>query len=108
MAAKAYSIEPAYDDKTLFRLDVWLPPGLPGGGITGVFPASGVGAFIPGSMSGGQITPLVWSSRSLSVWLRRSCSVQAFESVFCAQTDETVPIVIKRAANAFSILLIGR
>ena len=24
MAAKAYSIEPAYDDKTLFRLDVWI------------------------------------------------------------------------------------
>jgi hypothetical protein len=52
-------------------------------------------------MSGGQITPLVWSSRSLSVWLPRSCSVQAFESVFCAQADETVLIVIKRAANAF-------
>jgi hypothetical protein len=27
--------------------------------------------------------------------------VQAFESVFCAQADETVLIVIKRAANAF-------
>jgi hypothetical protein len=24
MAAKAYSIEPAYDDKTLFRLEVWI------------------------------------------------------------------------------------
>jgi hypothetical protein len=34
--------------------------------------------------------------------------VQAFESAFCAEADETVPIVIKRAANAFSILLIGR
>ena len=86
--------------KSYFGWTFGLPPGLPGGGITGV--------FIPGSMSGGQITPLVWSSRSLSVWLLRSCSVQAFESVFCAQADETVPIVIKRAANAFSILLIGR
>ena len=30
MAAKAYSIEPAYDDKTLFRLDVWITTGAAG------------------------------------------------------------------------------
>src|SRR5213078_3515778 len=34
------------------------PPGLPGGGITGVLPASGVGARISGSMpAGGHSTP---------------------------------------------------
>ena len=47
-------------DATTKRYFGWafgLPPGLPGGGITGVLPASGVGAFIPLSMSGGQITP---------------------------------------------------
>jgi hypothetical protein len=35
------------------------PPGLPGGGITGVLPAFGVGALIAGSTSGGQMTPAV-------------------------------------------------
>jgi hypothetical protein len=35
-----------------------LPPGLPGGGITGVLPASGVGARISGSTpAGGHSTP---------------------------------------------------
>jgi hypothetical protein len=35
-----------------------LPPGLPGGGITGVLPASGVGAWISGSTpAGGHSTP---------------------------------------------------
>ena len=43
--------------KRYFGWTFGLPPGLPGGGITGVLPASGVGAFIPLSMSGGQITP---------------------------------------------------
>jgi hypothetical protein len=57
MAAKAYSIEPAYDDKTLFRLDVWITTGAAGRWDHSVVPASGVGAFIPLSMSGGQITP---------------------------------------------------
>jgi len=51
----------------------WSPPGLPGGGITGVFPALGVGTLMAGSMSGGQMTPAVWSSFSLSVSLVRSC-----------------------------------
>jgi hypothetical protein len=40
----------------------WLPPGLPGGGITGVVPGSGTGAgaLMSGSMpAGGWITPSV-------------------------------------------------
>jgi len=43
-----------------------LPPGLPGGGITGVVsPVSGVGARIPGSTSeGGHSTPLDFASLS--------------------------------------------
>ena len=45
-----------------------LPPGAPGGGITGVRPASGVGALISGSTAaGGQITPPDWASLLLKV-----------------------------------------
>src|SRR6478752_2679098 len=41
------------------------PPGLPGGGITGVLPPSGVGARISGSTpAGGQSTPSDLASRS--------------------------------------------
>ena len=41
------------------------PPGLPGGGITGVLPASGVGACIEGSTpAGGQRTPSDFASLS--------------------------------------------
>ena len=36
-----------------FGRTVGSPPGLPGGGITGVLPASGVGARISGSTPGG-------------------------------------------------------
>jgi hypothetical protein len=44
-----------------------LPPGLPGGGITGVLPASGVGAWISGSTpGGGQSTPSDLASLSAS------------------------------------------
>ena len=44
-----------------------LPPGLPGGGITGVLPAFGVGARISGSTpGGGQSTPSDLASLSLS------------------------------------------
>ena len=46
--------------------------------MIGVFPALGVGALIAGSMSGGQMTPAVWSSFSLSVWLLRSCWSMAY------------------------------
>ena len=41
------------------------PPGLPGGGITGMLPTSGVGALIPGSTFGGHRTPSLWASLSL-------------------------------------------
>ena len=44
-----------------------LPPGLPGGGITGVLPPSGVGAWISGSTSaGGHSTPSDFASLSAS------------------------------------------
>ena len=44
-----------------------FPPGLPGGGITGVLPLSGVGARISGSTpAGGHSTPLDFASLSPS------------------------------------------
>src|SRR3954451_8755989 len=44
-----------------------LPPGLPGGGITGVLPASGAGARISGSTpAGGQSPPSDFASLSPS------------------------------------------
>ncbi len=44
-----------------------LPPGLPGGGITGVLPVSGVGARISGSTpAGGHKTPSDFASLSPS------------------------------------------
>jgi hypothetical protein len=46
---------------------VGSPPGLPGGGITGVLPTSGVGARIVGSTpAGGHNTPSDLASLSLS------------------------------------------
>ena len=95
----------AYDDKTLFWLDVWITTRAAGRrDHRRLPPCPGVGAFIPGSMSGGQITPLVWSSRSLSVWLLRSCSVQAFESVFSAQADDPTARPINTTAKTFLLL----
>jgi hypothetical protein len=45
------------------------PPGLPGGGITGILPVSGVGARISGSTpDGGQRTPSDLANLSLSGW----------------------------------------
>ena len=50
-----------------FGRTVGSPPGLPGGGMTGVFPASGVGARISGSTpAGGQSTPSDFASLSPS------------------------------------------
>jgi len=57
---------PAY----YFGCIVGFPPGVPGGGMTGVVPGvgSGTGAAMPGSVpAGGRITPLFRSSCSLSV-----------------------------------------
>jgi len=46
------------------------PPGVPGGGITGVLPPPLGGTEMPGSTpAGGQITPLDWESWSLNVRL---------------------------------------
>src|SRR5262249_47973495 len=42
-----------------------LPPGLPGGGITGILPTSGVGALMSGSTFGGHSTPSLRASLSL-------------------------------------------
>src|SRR5258706_16484181 len=48
------------------------PPGLPGGGITGVLPVSGVGARISGSTpEGGHSTPSDFASLSPSGSARR-------------------------------------
>ena len=50
-----------------FGLTLGSPPGVPGGGITGILAESSGGLFcIPGStFSGGLITPPDWFSRSL-------------------------------------------
>src|SRR6266576_1777924 len=54
-----------------FGRTVGSPPGLPGGGITGVLPASGVGARISGSTpGGGHSTPSDRASLSPSGSLR--------------------------------------
>ena len=50
-----------------FGRTVGSPPGLPGGGITGIGPAWGVGALMFGSTLGGHRTPSVCSSFSLKV-----------------------------------------
>jgi len=50
-----------------FGWTLGLPPGLPGGGITGILPASGVGARISGSTpEGGHNTPFDFASLSPS------------------------------------------
>jgi hypothetical protein len=54
-------------ERGYFGRTVGSPPGLPGGGITGVLPVSGVGARISGSTpDGGQITPSDLASLSPS------------------------------------------
>jgi hypothetical protein len=54
-------------DTIHFGRTVGSPPGLPGGGMTGVVPACGVGSLMSGSTLGGQRTPSVCSSFSLKV-----------------------------------------
>ncbi len=53
--------------------------------MIGVLPVSGVGALIPGSTFGGQITPLVWLSRLLNDWPEElfAASEQPFGSLPC-------------------------
>ena len=49
-----------------FGTTFWLPPGVPGGGITGIVPCDrGVGAWIPGSTDGGCNVPCCRDSLSL-------------------------------------------
>src|SRR5215469_4443616 len=51
------------------------PPGLPGGGITGIAPPGGVGCLISGSTcSGGQITPPDFASLSLRFPVPSCCA----------------------------------
>jgi len=51
--------------ETYFGRRLGLPPGLPGGGITGILPVSGVGARISGSTpDGGHNTPSDFASLS--------------------------------------------
>ena len=70
-----------------FGRTVGSPPGLPGGGMTGVLlPASGVGARMSGSTFGGQITPSVRASLSL----RLSPVVAGGAVGFCAPGLEPV------------------
>src|ERR1019366_9683162 len=61
-------------DSTNFHFGrrVGSPPGLPGGGMIGMGPPSGVGALMSGSTLGGQRTPSVRSNFSLRVWLEGS------------------------------------
>jgi hypothetical protein len=55
---------------------VGSPPGLPGGGMTGMLPVSGVGARISGSTpAGGQSTPSELASLSPSGSARGSVAV---------------------------------
>src|SRR5262245_44265392 len=52
----------------------WSPPGLPGGGMTGIGPPGGVGCLISGSTcSGGQITPPERASLSLRFRVASRC-----------------------------------
>ena len=60
------------------------PPGLPGGGITGVLPTSGVGARISGSIpAGGHNTPSDLASLSLSGSARRPVVAPSGATVPC-------------------------
>jgi hypothetical protein len=64
------------------------PPGLPGGGITGVLPVFGVGARISGSTpDGGHNTPSDFASLSPSGSLRWPVVVPSGAMVPCCGTD---------------------
>jgi hypothetical protein len=65
LSSKARAPEEALESQSYFGRTLGLPPGLPGGGITGVLPAFGVGAWISGSTpAGGHSTPLDLASLS--------------------------------------------
>jgi hypothetical protein len=67
LSDQAFAISSPCQNGAYFGCTFGLPPGLPGGGITGIFPASGVGARISGSMpEGGHSTPFDFASLSPS------------------------------------------
>jgi hypothetical protein len=86
-----------------FGWTLGLPPGLPGGGITGILPVSGVGAFIPASTSGGQMTPALRPNFWPRGW-SRSCLVQPCVSV-CAKPAHVVARSVA-AATTMRILVL--
>jgi len=73
-----------------FRLNLRIAARAPGGGITGILPVSGTGAFMAGSTSGGQMTPPPWSSFSLSVLDESPGAEHGFWSVLgaCAKAGQ--------------------
>jgi hypothetical protein len=67
LSAIAVSGDRCAHRRIYFGRIVGSPPGLPGGGMTGILPVSGVGARISGSTPvGGQSTPSDFASLSLS------------------------------------------
>lgn|SRR5579862_3087899 len=80
-----------------------LPPGLPGGEITGIFPAFGVGALMGSPTLGGQITPPDCESLSLRFLPPElpALSAQAFSFPVwaCAKAADLSPCVIRMAVK---------
>jgi hypothetical protein len=56
-------------ERDYFGTTCWLPPGVPGGGITGMLPSPrcGSGLWMPGSIAGGCRVPRCCDSLSLRV-----------------------------------------
>src|SRR5262249_7685325 len=80
-------------DGNYFGCIDWSPPGVPGGGITGIAPPGGVGCLISGStFFGGQITPPERASLSLR-----------FPCASCWSDSAPLPIVlgVSDCAHAF-------
>jgi hypothetical protein len=74
-------------NRDYFGRTLGSPPGLPGGGITGVLPVSGVGARISGSTpDGGHNTPSDFASLSPSGSARWPVVVPSGETVPCGGT----------------------
>jgi hypothetical protein len=67
LSSKARILDQSRESRGYFGWTLGLPPGLPSGGMTGVLPASGVGARISGSTpDGGHNTPLDLANLSAS------------------------------------------
>ena len=80
------------------------PPGLPGGGITGVLPASGVGARISGSMpAGGHNTPSDFASLSLSGSARWPVVVPSGETWPCCDAGGIGAQLVARVAGGGAV-----